>query len=461
MTGSDEIGLVWFRRDLRLKDNPAWAAATSERKYVVPLYILDPRHLESIGPFRRRQLLANLQALDYDLAEEMRGRLLFRIGDPRVLVPEAVKVLQAGTVYFNCGYSPLAVARDNDVVEVLEGHGATIERHHGSVVHAPGTIVTAKGSLARGFKTFFNTWESTTWEPWPDGEAARDGVVVLDDPGQPIPFLDEPAPFPEGESEANRRLNAFLEKVDAYGDSRDRADLNVTSLLSTDLHFGTLSPRSIVEAVGSATPGRKEFVRQIALRDWYVHLIADVPTLVSEPAKDRYRNVAWRDDPGGLAAWKGGFTGFPIVDAGMRQLREEGWMPQRVRTICASFLVKNLLIDWRVGEAHFRHLLADGDLSQSVGNWQAVAGVGFDAPGPNRVLNPVSQGIKCDPDGNYVRHWVPELAELEGDAAHTPWDSADEGLVVDYPDRIVDLDESRNRAIEAYSNPPSGDQPGE
>lgn len=451
MTASDEIGLVWFRRDLRLADNPAWDAATAQRKYIVPLFVLDPLHLESVGPFRRRQLLANLQALDYDLAEEKRGRLLVRIGDPETLVPEVVGVLQVGSVYLNNGYSPAVVERDGRIAEALADLGVSVERLDGSLVHPPGTVTTAKGNVSRGFNAFFKAWDSTQREPWP--EPGSSSVVVLDDPGEPIPFLDDQSPFAEGESEAHRRLARFIEKVDSYDELGDRADLDATSWLSTDLHFGTLSPRKIVEAVSGDTPGRTAFLRQLAMREWFIHLLSETPSLVDEPAKERFADVAWRNDPGEIAAWKGGFTGYPIVDAGMRQLREEGWVPQRVRLICASFLVKNLLVDWRIGEAHFRHLLADADLAVSVGNWQSAAGVGFDAPPANRVLDPVAQGRKCDPEGAYIRRWVPELTELEGDAVHAPWDVVDDETGVEYSDRIVDLDESRARAVEAFTNP--------
>jgi deoxyribodipyrimidine photo-lyase len=195
-----------------------------------------------------------------------------------------------------------------------------------------------------------------------------------------------------------------------------------------------------------------------AWRDWYAHLLYATPSLVERPMKDTYAALRWRDDPAGIEAWKAGRTGFPMVDAGMRQLLAAGWMHNRVRMLTASFLVKNLLVDWRVGERFFRHLLIDGDVPQNVGNWQWVAGVGPDASPYNRVFNPVLQGHKFDPVGDYVRRWVPELAGLAGPAVHEPWlagplELAAAGVVLGdtYPAPIVDLRESRARALVAYA----------
>ena len=371
MTASDEIGLVWFRRDLRLHDNPAWAAATSQNRFVVPLFVLDPRLLAKVGPFRRRQLLATLQALDYELAESG-GRLLIRRGDATQVVPETAVALSAGALYWNNDVSPFAVTRDAKVEASLH---VPVHRSWGTLVHPPGSVLTAKGTLSRVFTPFSKAWAARAWDRWPEpGEA-----TIFDDPGEPMPTLDRPPPLFEGEAEARTRLERFLETVDGYATDRDRPDLDRTSWLSADLKFGTLSPRTVIEVVGEGSPGRAAFVRQLAWRDWYAHLLHELPGLGNHSMRERFDLIEWRNDPGDIAAWKGGFTGFPIVDAGMRQLRETGWMHNRVRMIVASFLVKDLLVDWRVGERHFRHLLVDADLSQNVGNWQWVAGTGPDA----------------------------------------------------------------------------------
>jgi deoxyribodipyrimidine photo-lyase len=455
MTASDEIALVWFRRDLRLDDNPAWAAATSECKYIVPLYVIEPRLLDSVGPFRRRQLVANLQALDYELAEGdgNGGRLLVRFGDPRTLVPEAVDVLGAGHLYYNADVSPFAVKRDQAVTKQLS---VPVHTSFGGLVLPPGSVQTKKGSVSRVFTSFFKVWQQTAWDPWPQPGAPGE-FTVYDDPGEFVPQLDAPPPLFEGPREAHRRLEAFLERVDDYGSTRDRPGRNGTSRLSADLRFGTLSPRAVAEAVGDSSDGRRAFVRQLAWRDWFSHLLHENPSLSTRAMQERFDRIQWLNDPGDIARWKGGFTGYPIVDAGMRELRQTGFMHNRVRMIVGSFLVKDLLVDWRVGEAHFRHLLTDFDVASNVGNWQWVAGTGPDAQPFFRVFNPVSQSKQYDPDGDYIRRWVPEIAALPNGSLHAPWEApagvlAEAGITLgtDYPEPIVNHAEARERALIAY-----------
>ena len=462
VTVSDEIGLVWFRRDLRLEDNPAWAAATAERQYVVPVYIIDPRLMASVGPFRRRQLIASLQALDYELAEGLGGRLLVRTGRPEELVPEAVEVFQVGGLYFNDDVSPFARRRDDAVREAVS---VPITSPFGNLVLPPGSVLTKKGTVSRGFSSFYKKWDKAEWDPWPE---PGDDVTVLDDPGEFVPRLDDRPPFFEGPNEARMRLADFLERVDDYSDGRDRIDQHGTSQLSVDLRFGTISPRAVVTAVGTATDGRKAFRRQLAWRDWYAHLLHSEPSMVDTPLNAKFARFEWLDDPADISVWKGGFTGYPIVDAAMRQLREEGWIHNRLRMIVGSFLCKDLLVDWRVGEQHFRHLLVDFDVSQNVGNWQWVAGCGADAAPYVRVFNPVTQSRKFDPEGTYLRRWVPELAKLSDDAIHAPWEVdedelAEAGVVLgkDYPKPVVDHAEARERALIAYKSvdAPSADEP--
>ncbi len=448
-------GLVWFRRDLRLDDNPAWAGVTSSCAEVVPLFVVDPVLLDGAGPFRRRQLLADVAALDAELAERTGARLHVRVGDPTVTVPRVASELGVTTVAWNADVTPYASRRDAAVTRaVLDVVGSPPDTPHGSLVHAPGRVLTNNGTLSRVFTPFSRSWRRTPLDPWP----APGDAGVVDVAGDPLPVPDADPPHAAGSAAALARLEAFLSVVDGYDVDRDRPDLPGTSQLSADLKSGTVSARTVLEVVGEGTAGREAFTRQLAWRDWYAHLLAEIPSLPSRAMKVRYDAIVWRNQPDDIAAWQEGRTGYPLVDAGMRQLRTTGWMHNRVRMVCGSFLVKNLLVDWRVGERYFRHLLVDGDVPQNVGNWQWLAGTGPDASPYNRIFNPVTQSRKFDPAGDYVRRYVPELGGLDDDAVHAPWEvgplelaAAGVGLGDTYPEPIVDLSASRARALAAYA----------
>ena len=456
------LGICWFRRDLRLDDNPAWAAATSEHARVLALFVVDHALLDRAGDRRAARLLGDVAALDRRLAEHG-GRLCVRVGDPRAVVPAEAAARHAAAVHVNADVTPYAAGRDDAVARALAAADVAWRTRWGSVVHEPGRVRTKAGGLSQVFTPFYRTWARTPWEPWPepgDGQPLADAGDPLPEPPTSYPLLDAqtgPA-AKEGEEGAAARLEAAVARADRYGAEHDRPDLVGTSELSADLKFGTLSPRTVAEVVGESSPGRAALVRQVAWRDWFAHLLHATPSLVDRPMKDTYGALEWRHDPDGFEAWKAGRTGYPMVDAGMRQLLGTGWMHNRVRMITASFLVKNLLVDWREGERWFRHVLIDGDVPQNVGNWQWVAGTGPDASPYNRIFNPVLQGQLFDPRGDYVRRWVPELAGLAADAVHEPWtvgplELAAAGVMLgdSYPEPIVDLAESRSRALAAYA----------
>ena len=438
--------MVWFRRDLRLGDNPAWNAATSRHERVVALFVIDPKLFRSTSR-RSIHLLHQLRAVDEDLARRG-GRLMVRAGDPIQVVTEEARASNASAVYWNRDVTPYSIRRDAAVEAALR---CPSETWHGSLVHPPGRITTDAGQPYKVFTPFYRRWFATEWDPWPEPGVAE----IANDPGEGIPNPTAPAAFGPGEATAWNRLTGFAERVAEYPVARDRPDWDATSRLSIDLKYGAISARAV--AASLASEPAEPFVRQLAWRGFYAHTLEAFPHTLERSLRSEYDKLEWRNDPGGMAAWKSGQTGYPIVDAGMRQLLGEGWMHNRVRMITASFLVKDLLIDWRLGERHFRRMLLDGDISQNVGNWQWVAGTGADAAPYFRIFNPLTQGRKFDPDGRYIRRWVPELSNLTAGHIHAPWlagplDLAAAGVVLNdtYPAPIVDHSAARLRTLDAY-----------
>ncbi|MDJ0960784.1 MAG: deoxyribodipyrimidine photo-lyase [Acidimicrobiia bacterium] len=441
---NDGPAVMWFRRDLRLSDNPAWTAATTAHDDVVALFVIDPR-LVGNSPRRDALLFGHLRALDRRLAE-LGGALRVRVGDPVEIV-----VQEAGpdhAVYWNDDASAYARRRDEAVAAAL---GEQVHRFAGLTVHPPGTVLTKSGGPYRVFTPFYRAWRTEPWDVWDTAGSAR----IAADAGEGIP--DTSPVMAPGEVAALERLEAWLERVDEYETTRNHLEPGSTSELSADLHFGTIDARRIRAEVGESTPGRAAFVRQLAWRDFSFQALSIYPDAADRPIRPEYGAIEWRQDADGFEAWRTGTTGYPIVDAAMRQLATEGWMPNRMRMVVASFLVKDLLVDWRLGERHFRRELIDGDLAQNVINWQWVAGTGLDAAPYFRVFNPVAQGERHDPEGAYVRRWVPELAGIEGSAIHAPWtvpplDLAAAGVTlgVEYPAPIVDHKTARERTIDAY-----------
>jgi deoxyribodipyrimidine photo-lyase len=410
---------------------------------VIALFVLDPALWNAAGPHRGPQLAANLLALDGRL-RELGGRLRVLEGTPASVVPSVAA--DSDGVYWNGDVSPYAGERDTAVTAALPLAPTVF---WGNLVHPPGSVLTNDGEVYKVFTPFHKRWAATEPEPWPEPGTA----TVAADGGDGVPTTADPLVAP-GEAGAVERLAEFLEVVDGYHELRNRPDSDATSRLSVDLKFGTVAARHLVDAIGDETQGRAAFVRQLAWREFYAHLLAAEPRLVDDEMRPEYTAVRWIDDPDGLVAWQVGKTGYPFVDAGMRQLAVEGYMHNRVRMITASFLVKDLLIDWRHGERHFRHLLVDADPAQNVGNWQWVAGTGADAAPYFRIFNPVTQSKRFDPDGEYIKRWVPELRGVAPAAIHAPWQAAAlEGveLGTDYPLPIVDHGEARQRALDAYA----------
>ena len=454
----------WLRRDLRLADNDALAAALADGRRVVPLFILDPVLLEgpTSSPARTAFLLGGLRALDADL--RARGsRLVVRRGRAAVELARVVAETGATAVYAEDDHSPYARQRDAAAQRV-----APLHLVGSAAIRPPGTVLKADGAPYTVFTPFSRAWLA---QPLPDAAELRPAPAVLPNPGDlagesipDTPTLPAGVPFPPGEAEGQRRLSDFLgDHIAAYGDQRDRVDIDGTSRLSPYLRFGMVAPRAAAVAALSARPlgatghdGPARWLNELIWRDFYAHILYHFPHV----ATDDFRpagGVVWRNDPADFAAWSEGRTGYPIVDAAMRHLDESGWMHNRARMIVASFLVKDLLIDWRWGERWFMRRLVDGDPAANNGGWQWSAGTGTDAAPYFRVFNPVTQGRKFDPEGDYVRRWLPALAGMPSEAVHEPWrlsvaEQHAAGCVLgrDYPYPIVDHALARQRALDAY-----------
>lgn len=457
--------IVWMRRDLRLDDHPALHAALAdadEDTRVVPLFVWDPALVDRgrVSPARLAYLCEALADLDRHLRE--RGaRLVMRTGAPDEVVPAVASDVRATAVHWTRDFTPYARTRDDAVREALAAldDAPTAGDHPGVLIHEPGSVLTGSGEPYKVFTPFHRNWRQQTIDDPVDPPRSIPGHGTVAGEDLPTPdrlglrdVEDRPA---GGETAARDRLERFLaHRIDDYDERRDLLAVNGTSRLSADLHFGCLSVRRIHARLDRRNGGHKAFATELAWREFYLHVLAAWPEVLTTEFNERYRGLPWSDDRDEVDAWRDGMTGYPIVDAGMRQLARTGWMHNRARMIVASFLCKDLLVDWRIGERHFLEHLVDGDLASNNGGWQWAAGTGTDAQPYFRIFNPVTQGERFDPDGDYVRRWVPELTELPATYIHHPWDMPDEvaadcGVTIgaDYPAPIVDHGQARQRAL--------------
>lgn len=485
----------WLRRDLRLSDNQTLAAALANADVVLPVFILDPTLVRSsyVAPRRLAFLCEGLRRLDAAL--RARGSyLIVRRGMPHEVLAALVSESGAHGVYAEEDYSPYAIRRDSQVATQVP-----LRLMHGLTVHAPRTVVRADGSPYHVFTPFSRAWLAL---PAPaEGDLLPPPTHILTPPGmasETLPVSEITPEFPAGEDEAHHRLvrfagavadvlpciatsNRSVDEIPSqppiyrYAQVRDRMDMPGTSQLSPYLRFGMLSARQAVVVARRATERAPDAVaRQSAItwlneliwREFYISILAHYPHARSHAFRADLEDIPWSNDVEHFACWRTGRTGYPVVDAAMRQLAQSGWMHNRARMIVASFLVKDLLVDWRWGERWFMQQLLDGDPASNNGGWQWSAGTGTDAAPYFRIFNPVTQGKKFDPSGDYVRRWVPELARVPGEYIHEPWLMPAEvqykagcRIGVDYPGPCIDHGAARQRTLAAYATARAGHRP--
>jgi deoxyribodipyrimidine photo-lyase len=472
--------LVWFRADLRLADNPALQAAVQRRGAIVPVFIQAPEEESpwSSGGASRWWLHQSLKALGAAL--RARGsRLIIRRGPTFETLRSLAREVGATDVFWNRRYEPVVRERDAKVKAALQGDGLKAESFNAALLHEPWTIQNQSG---KPFQVFTPFWKHCRNQPdlaeplpaprkipaptkWPKSLALAE--LELE---PKIKWAEGMrAAWQPGEAGALETLQKFLaQSFDEYSEQRNRPDLPGTSRLSPHLHFGEISPRQIWHELKNIAAKRglpaaawrdSQFLAEVGWREFAHHLLFYFPHTPTEPLRPQFKKFPWRKEAARLRAWQKGRTGYPIVDAGMRELWATGWMHNRVRMIVASFLVKDLMLSWTHGAAWFWDTLVDADLAQNTLGWQWTAGCGADAAPYFRVFNPVSQGEKFDPRGDYVRRWCPELAKLPDPWLHRPWeapvetlDRADLRLGQDYPEPIVNHALARTVALEAFAS---------
>jgi len=455
--------IVWLRRDLRLADQAAFAAAASAGP-VIPVYVLDddtPKH-RKMGGASRWWLHRSLAALDADL-RKLGSRLVLRRGVAADVLAELARETGAASVHCLRHYEPWWRNAEKALKEALP-EGCALERHHGNYLMPPGSVTTGSGQPYKIYTPFWRALAQHMPPPeplpaprsldapkaWPKSDDLAEWKLLPTKPDWATGFAEEWTP---GEAGAAERVDAFVDKARHYEDRRNLPSIEGTSRLSPHLHFGEISPATVWHATMEAGGSVETFLKELVWRDYAQNVIAQYPDYGRANARETFDAFPWRDadDPEvrrEVEAWQQGRTGYPLVDAGMRQLWATGWMHNRVRMVAASFLIKHLLVDWRVGETWFWDTLVDADYGSNATNWQWTAGTGVDSNMFVRIMAPLTQSEKFDAAG-YIRQWVPELADLSDSAIHDP--EAAGKYVKGYPRKIIAHKQARERALAAHA----------
>jgi deoxyribodipyrimidine photo-lyase len=462
-----KIIIVWFRNDLRISDNPALYRACQDADLVVPLFIFNDQLLSGINSSSNRNKFLIESILDLRSSLKSIGAdLLIRHGYSDSELTKLASEVNADSVYYAADYTPYSIKRDKKVKAALEKSAVEFRGFPGRLTVAKiDQLATKSGSHHKVFTPFWKQWS------YIERREVTPAITSIKLPSDlaigSIPKLDQlinkdllsPDLVPGGETEGRKRLKLFIDEgISKYHQGNNYMAGDDTSHLSSYLHFGCLSPREI-ETMLPDTLGARAWHRQLAWREFYNYILFNFPDYKHE-FQDKYRNLKWVHDKKLLKAWQDGQTGYPAVDAGMRQLKQEGWMHNRARLIVGSFLTKDLWIDWRAGEAHFMRWLVDGDIANNNGNWQWIASVGVDpAPVYRRLYNPSTQQENYDPNGDYVRRYVPELSKVPNKYLSQPWtmpgnvqEEADCIIGESYPAPVVDHKIARLSALEHYRN---------
>jgi len=453
--------IMWFRRDLRLADNPALSAAITQANadqndQILPLYVLGPRTWAAMSPVQKHYLMNSLASLNDSLG----GSLVIKYGDAREIIPELAAQIDASKVHAAQLHTPNAIARDAQVSAALIAADRELIFTGSAYAVAPGRVTKDDGIFYKVYTPFYKNWLKHGWRLPAAAQTADQNWVtsVQSDQMPELPELEGITLPAAGEAAALARWEHFkVVALSDYADNRNRPDFDGTSMLSTALRFGEVHPRTLLADLND-TEGHEVFRKEIAWREFYADILFNRPDTTTGYYNPTYQNMQY--DNGSLAeqrfaAWATGKTGYPLVDAGMRQLRSTGWMHNRVRMVVASFLIKDLHLEWTLGAEHFAQWLTDYDVASNSHGWQWTAGCGTDASPYYRVFNPTGQSIKFDPSGDYIRKYIPELRHIDGPAVHEPSLVLD-GLAHGYPEPIVNHSNERIEALARLEKLPKG-----